>query len=142
MERIRHQTVTVNIPILQTGIPNLSIIPAGQLSDNPQKLLQCAALAELKTELHKNNYFIIFDSPPIAVTADSAILSNIVSKYLLVIRSGVTNVVRLKKIIQKDYPMIEKKVIGSVLNMGEDDIPKKYYSYYYNNSRIGKRSQG
>jgi len=142
IEKIKNQTATVNIPLLQTTTPYLSIIPSGQLSDNPQKLLQCAALSELKNELHNNNYFIIFDSPPIAVTADSAILSNIVSKYLFVIRAGVTNVVRLKKIIHKDYPMIEKKVIGSVLNMGEDEIPKKYYSYYYNNFRIGKRSQG
>ena len=142
LEKIRNQNATINIPIVQTDIPNLSIIPAGQLTDNPQKMLQCAALSELKNELHKNNYFIIFDSPPIAVTADSAILSNIVSRYLLVIRAGTTNVVRLKNIIHKGYPMIEKKVIGSVLNMGEDDVPRKYYSYYYNNSRISKRSQG
>lgn len=141
IEKIKGQPGSVPLPMQQTAIPNLSIIPAGQLSDNPQRLLQCAALAELKAELLKNNYFVIFDSPPIGVTADSAILSNIASKYLLVIRSGVTNVVKLKKIIHKDYPMIEKKVIGSVLNMGEDDIPKKYYSYYYSNARISKRSQ-
>ena len=140
-EKIKGQSITIQLPLQPTTIQNLSIIPAGQLSDNPQKLLQCAALAELKKELQENNYFVIFDSPPIGVTADSAILSNIVSKYLFVIRSGTTNVVKLRKIIHKDYPMIEKKVIGSVLNMCEDDVPKKYYSYYYNNARISKRSQ-
>jgi capsular exopolysaccharide synthesis family protein len=128
----------IQLPLFETGIKNLSIIPSGNLSDNPQKLLQSLALADLKNKLLQDNYFIIFDSPPIAVTADSAILSNIASKYLLVIRSGVTNVIHLRKIIHKDYPMLSSKIIGTVLNMSEDNIPKNYYGYYLNNPRISK----
>jgi capsular exopolysaccharide synthesis family protein len=122
----------VSPSIIKTAIPNLWTMPAGTLIDNPQKLLHSPVLKQLKDDLLKQSFMIIFDSPPVAVAADCAILSNVSSRYLLVIRAGRTNVVTLKKIIVKDYPMINEKVLGVVLNMGDNDVPSRYYSYYQN----------
>jgi len=125
----------VQIPMLPTSIQNLWIIPSGTTDDNPQRLLRSQALAALKQRLINDAFFIIFDSPPVAVAADAAALSNLASKYVLVIKAGQTNVVNLKKIITKDYPMIHEKVLGVVLNMGENTVPSRYYSYYLHSRR-------
>ena len=127
--------VTTQIPLYQTNVPNLWAIPSGTTDDNPQRLLRSPALAALKQRLLQESFFVIFDSPPVAVAADAAVLSHITSKYVLVIRSGHTNVVNLKKIITKDYPMIHEKVLGVVLNMGENTVPHRYYSYYLHDRR-------
>lgn len=134
------QPSSIPLPLQQTSVANLWAIPSGAIDQNPQRLLRSPALASLKERLQQESFFVIFDSPPIAVAADTAILSNLVYKYLLVVRAGRTNVVSLRKILKKDYPMIDKKILGIVLNMGENTIPSRYYSYYYNNNLKRSRS--
>ncbi len=130
---------TINsIPFQRTSVQNLWAISAGSLYDNPQRLLSLPALANLKEQLLKQSFFIVLDSPPIAVTADTAILSNVCSKYVLVVRAAKTNIVQLRKLLVKDYPMIAKKIMGLILNMGENTVPTRYYSYYYNPKKRSK----
>jgi polysaccharide biosynthesis transport protein len=131
---------SVALPLQQTAISNLWAIPSGTIDENPQRLLSSPALASLKQRLLQESFFVIMDSPPVAITADSAMLSNLTSKYVLVVRAGRTNVVSLRKILVKDYPMIDKKILGVVLNMGENTVPTRYYSYYYDNTRKRPRS--
>lgn len=136
----QHSDQTLNsIPFQRTSVQNLWAISAGSMNDNPQRLLSLPVLTNLKEQLLKQSFFVVFDSPPIAVAADTAILSNVCSKYLLVVRASKTNIVHLRKLLVKDYPMIEKKILGLVLNMGENTVPARYYSYYYNNPK--KRSK-
>jgi capsular exopolysaccharide synthesis family protein len=134
------QPSSIPLPLQQTSFANLWAIPSGSVDENPQRLLGSPALASLKQRLLNESFVIIFDSPPVAVAADSAILSNLAYKYLIVVRAGRTNVVNLRKILKKDYPMIDKKVLGVVLNMGENNIPTRYYSYYYNKNLKRPRS--
>lgn len=134
------QPSSIPLPLQQTSIANLWAIPSGAVDENPQRLLRSPALASLKQRLIDDSFFVIFDSPPIAVAPDTAILSNMVHKYLLVVRAGRTNVVSLRKIMTKDYPMIDKMVLGVVLNMGENTVPTRYYSYYYNQNLKRPRS--
>lgn len=125
----------VPLPLYPTAVQNLWIIPSGASDENPQRLLRSPALAALKQQLQNESFFVIFDSPPVAVAADAAVLSNLTSKYVLVIRSGQTNIVQLKKLITKDYPMIHEKILGVILNMGENTVPARYYSYYLQNRK-------
>lgn len=131
---------SVPLPIQPTEIPNLWAIPSGTFDENPPRLLRSPALSALKAQLIQESFFVVIDSPPVAVAADSAILNNLTSKYILVVRSGKTNVVNLRKLLKKDYPMIDSKVLGVILNMGENTVPKRYYSYYYDNTKRRSRS--
>jgi Mrp family chromosome partitioning ATPase len=108
----------------------LWLISSGPPVDNPQKYLNSAAMVALKLRLLQQPFFIVFDTPPIGVASEVAILNNLVSRFLLVLKAGYTNTFDLCKIIQKDFPVIEKKIIGVVLNMGETVRHSKFYKYY------------
>ena len=84
----------------------------------------------LKRRLLQQPFFLVFDSPPIGLATDAALLSNLVSRFLLVVKAGYTNTIELCKIIQKDFPVIESKIMGVILNMGETVKQSSYYKYY------------
>ena len=134
------QASSTSIPLQTTAIPNLWAISSGTMDETPQRLLRSNAMVTLKQRLLDESFFVIIDSPPVAVASDSAILHNLTSKYVLVVRAGSTNIISLRKILTKDYPMIDNKVLGVVLNMGENTVPSRYYSYYFNNARKHSRS--
>jgi capsular exopolysaccharide synthesis family protein len=125
-----NQALPSSIPMQQTCIRNLWLISSGPPVDNPQKYLNSAAMVALKLRLLQQPFFIVFDTPPIGVASEVAILNNLVSRFLLVLKAGYTNTFDLCKIIQKDFPVIEKKIIGVVLNMGETVRHSKFYKYY------------
>lgn len=125
-----NQISSSSIPIQQTGIANLWLISSGHPIDNPQKYLNSTAMVALKQKLVQRPFFLVFDCPPIGITTDAALLNNIVSRFILVIRAGFTNTVNACKIIQKDYPVIDSKLLGVVLNMGENVNLSRYYKYY------------
>lgn len=119
-----------NVPVQRTLNPNLWLISCGQQVDNPQKFLSSTAMIALKRRLLQQPFFLVFDSPPIGLATDAALLSNLVSRFLLVVKAGYTNTIELCKIIQKDFPVIESKIMGVILNMGETVKQSSYYKYY------------
>jgi capsular exopolysaccharide synthesis family protein len=118
------------IPVQKTFNPNLWLVSCGNYVDNPQKYLSSTAMIALKKRMRLQPFFLVFDSPPIGLATDAALLSNLVSRYILVVRAGHTNIINLCKIIQKDFPVIEKQILGVVLNMGETPSNFGYYKYY------------
>lgn len=119
-----------NIPVQKTFNSNLWVVSCGKHVDNPQKYLSSTAMIALKRRMKLQPFFLVFDSPPIGLATDAALLNNLVSRYMLVVKAGHTNIINLCKIIQKDFPVIEKKLLGVVLNMGETVNPSGYYKYY------------
>lgn len=119
-----------NIPVQKTFSSNLWLVSCGQHVDNPQKYLSSTAMVALKRRMRLQPFFLVFDSPPIGFATDAALLNNLTSRYLLVVKAGHTNIINLCKIIQKDFPVVDKKILGVVLNMGEAPSHYGYYKYY------------
>jgi capsular exopolysaccharide synthesis family protein len=119
-----------NIPVQKTFNSNLWLVSCGKYVDNPQKYLSSTAMIALKKRMRLQPFFLVFDSPPIGLATDAALLSNLTSRYLLVVKAGHTNIINLCKIIQMDFPLIDKKILGVVLNMGETSNYYGYYKYY------------
>lgn len=119
-----------HIPVQKTFNSNLWLVSCGKHVDNPQKYLSSTAMIALKRRMRIQPFFMVFDSPPIGLATDAALLNNLASRYMLVVRAGHTNIINLCKIIQKDFPVIEKKILGVVLNMGETINHSSYYKYY------------
>ncbi len=118
-----------NIPVQKTCNSNLWLVSCGKHLDNPQKYLSSTAMIALKRRMRMQPYFLVFDSPPIGLASDAALLSNLASRYVLVARAGHTNIISLYNTIQKEFPVIEKKILGVVLNMGDIVNQSKYYKY-------------
>jgi polysaccharide biosynthesis transport protein len=55
-------------------LPNLSVIPAGRLPQNPSELLSSPRVAEMISELTTEDGIVIIDAPPLNPVADTQVL--------------------------------------------------------------------
>ncbi len=114
--------------ICQTGINNVSLLPAGEASLNPTKVLNSKIMPELIAELRKRqkNGYIFIDSPPVMPTSDPIILNQYVDWVILVVQAGKAP----RKIIHKAAAQLESgKILGVVLN--NLDTVSYQYTYGY-----------
>jgi capsular exopolysaccharide synthesis family protein len=112
--------------IKSTDVQNLSIITSGVFGDTPSELLSSSQLSSVKRILSTMFDIVIMDCPPIGTVSDAAVVCEYFSHYCIVVKAGVTNVRDMTSKL-KEYPLIEKKVIGIVLNFSALDKNLKYY---------------
>jgi polysaccharide biosynthesis transport protein len=118
--------------IQTTAIPDLFFISSGKPEMMSSELLASGRFEQLKKELEKRFSFLIIDSPPLDALADAAILAPLFSGFLIVARAGSTDIPDLSMRIA-EFPIIEEKVLGYVLNNVSHSRTSKYYKYaaYY-----------
>ena len=113
--------------LLKTKLEKLTILPGGKPYNNPSELLtsekMSALLKEVKTR-YKNRYIII-DSPPPQLTAESSAIARQVDGIILVVKYGSTN----REIVYDLINSIGKeKILGVVINWF-DMRSSSYYGY-------------
>ena len=113
--------------LLRTKVERLTILPAGTPPQNPSELLSSKSMASLIQEVTRryDDRLIILDSPPPALTAETAVLARQVDGILFVVKCGKTRMSDLQKIVEK---MGKEKLLGSVVNHYEQSIVD-YYGY-------------
>ena len=114
--------------ILNSGIDKLSILPAGRPPRNPTELLSSNMMIKFLDEV-KERYqdrFLIIDSPPSSVTAESKFLAQHVDGIIYVVMANKTP----RKDIEKAIDNLGKeKILGIVFN-GYEQVRKSYHRYY------------
>ena len=116
---------SLNSLILKTAVNKLSILPGGKPPHNPSELLSSQHMSKLLQEVkyRYSDRYIVIDSPPPKLTAESGAISRQVDGVLLVVEYGRTprNMVSdLIEIIGKD------KILGVILNK----LNMRFTSYY------------
>lgn len=106
-----------NLPelIKKTEVERLSVLPGGEVQDNPTELIGSKKMEALVHEL-KSRYrdrYVIFDSTPLLATAESEVLAKIVDEILIVVRARITPRETVKQAIAS---LEKKKILGFVLN--------------------------
>ena len=121
--------VRVEEVLIKSRINKLSILPAGKPARNPAELLSSNMMARLLEEV-KGRYqdrFIIIDSPPSSVTAETKFLAQHVDGIIYVVMASKTP----RKIIEKAIDNLGRdKVLGIVFN-GYEQVRKSYNRYYH-----------
>jgi len=118
--------------LLSTNINNLTVLPSGKTHHLSHELLASNAMRELVNELSSrySDRIIIFDSPPILVTSEAEVLSDLVGQITLVVEQDKTSQQAVKEALTK---LDSSKVSGLILNkshvLGEGYYG--YYGYYY-----------
>jgi exopolysaccharide/PEP-CTERM locus tyrosine autokinase len=112
-----HLSRGVELPELlrKTCVDKLTILPGGAPPENPSELLSSQAMKHLLEET-KNRYsdrFIIVDSPPPQLTAETTALAKHIDGILIVIRSGSTPRAQVNELVEK---LGREKILGVVLN--------------------------
>ena len=114
--------------IKKTAIKNLDVIPVGKIPPNPGDMLVSKKLQEILKELEEKYDFIVIDSPPIGLVADTILLMKDMDVSLIVVRAGYSKRIFIKNTdkLVKDYNI---KNVGYVLNYVKPS--EIYYGYGY-----------
>jgi protein-tyrosine kinase len=114
--------------ILKSGIDKLSILPAGKPPRNPTELLSSNMMITFLDEVKERfqDRFLIIDSPPSSVTAETKFLAQHVDAIIYVVMANKTP----RKDIEKAIDNLGRdKILGIVFN-GYEQVRKSYYRYY------------
>lgn len=108
--------------------PNLDILPGGPVPPNPTELVAREHLEHAIEELKKHYDYILLDTAPIAMIADTAIIGRIADMCVYVCRADVTPKDGFEYIntLQK-----EKKFKKIVTVINDIDMSKRKHSYGY-----------
>jgi exopolysaccharide/PEP-CTERM locus tyrosine autokinase len=118
----------------KTDVERLRFIPAGHLNEFSTELLASNKMKLLAEEISTrySDRIIIFDSPPLLVTSQAAVLSHLMGQKVLVIESGKTP----QSAVDESLNLFDKdEVVGLVLNKSRRSSLRGYYygSYYDRN---------
>lgn len=115
-------------------VPYLDILTSGTIPPNPSELICAAAFTSLVDKLKEEYDYVIFDSPPIGVVADTLLLKNLAAGYVIVIREKETTHGDIEKMLES-FKLADTRVLG-FLKVGCNPKARKkskngfYYEYY------------
>ena len=116
--------------LIKTGVGKLTLFPAGKTVRNPVELISSQKMAELIQEM-KHRYpdrYIIIDTPPVLLFAETFFLSTLVDGVIFLVREGLTSMQNISDALTvlKGTP-----VLGLVYNDVNQDVSDSRYGYYY-----------
>jgi exopolysaccharide/PEP-CTERM locus tyrosine autokinase len=114
--------------MLSTNIDKLRILPAGDLHTHANELLASERMRKLMVELSENysDRVIVFDSPPLLLTTEAAVLANFMGQIVFVVSADATPHHAVSQAIEH---IGEDKMVGMVLNRARRRSNPYYYSY-------------
>ena len=113
--------------------PNLIFVPAGPNPPNPAEMLASPKMKTFMDMLVKYADCVIFDTPPVSVVTDAAVLSRYADGVLLVCRPGVTTI-QGAQLSKKNLEAVQARVLGVVLNGYDTKKSSRKDGYYYSYS--------
>jgi capsular exopolysaccharide synthesis family protein len=115
--------------IIETKIPNLSLIPRGTIAPNPSELLESPRAVKLLNNLKQLYDYIILDSGPTIGLPDALILARYADKVIIVSSLNYTPIDMLEN-TKKSLENVNAKIAGVVVNRVKGSS-SSYYSKYY-----------
>ena len=121
--------------LLKTDISKLTVLPGGRPPHNPAELLSSREMSQLLQEVKErySDRYIIIDSPPPQLTAETGAIARQVDAIIIVVKYGSTP----RGIVEELVDTLGKeKIIGCVMNWF-DMRSSTYYGY----GKYGKYSK-
>ena len=124
--------VSLEEMVKPTKIPNLHLLPSGQLPRAALGLLDSQRMRDLVNNLKARYDYVLFDAPPLMGVSDASILASEVDAVLLVVQYRKyprTMSARAKRVVDN----VGGRILGVVLNninVMRDDYYYYYHSYY------------
>lgn len=126
--------------ITPTDMPNVSFLDVEPNIPNPADLFASRAYEWLVEQLSERFDYVIFDTPPVGIFVDAAVLSRLVDGVIMVVRTGGPK----RSEVQAAYDQL-KKADAHVIGACATFCPRtnvEYYAYYNsNNERIGSSDE-
>lgn len=123
-------SVNINKYIQISGIPNLHIIPSGNIPPNPSELLSSPNMEKFLKALNSQYDIVICDGTPCMLVSDSVILSKIVDTTVIVTANRSTKLNTLLK-IKKSIEIVGGNIGGTIINKMQQSSKSYQNEYYY-----------
>lgn len=104
-----------SLPIQETSVPGLQLLPSGPLPPRPADLLGSRRMGVLIERLRAAADIVLFDTPPVVAVTDAAVLAPRVDGVLLVLYAGHTRRDRARQARQV-LEKVKANIVGVVLN--------------------------
>ncbi|MGC9347037.1 MAG: CpsD/CapB family tyrosine-protein kinase [Anaerolineae bacterium] len=107
------------ISLVETGVNGLRLLPSGALPPNPADILNSEKMKSLLDSLKASADVVIFQTPPVTVAVDAALLAAETDGLLMVIRSGHTR----KDRVEQAKELLERfrvRLLGAVMTDASD----------------------
>lgn len=121
-------TASVEEVVHPTGLPNISIVPAGPLPPTPSAILDSNFARRIGTELLELGDLMVFDCPPLSVGADASVLASWLDGTLMVVDLD-NSTDRSVRAGLAQLAAVEAIVLGLVLNR-DSTLETRSYNYY------------
>ena len=122
--------------LVKTDIKKLTILPGGRPPHNPAELLSSRKMSQLLEEVKErySDRYIIIDSPPPQLTAETGAIARQVDAIIIVVKYGSTPREVVEELVET---LGKEKIIGCVMNWFDMRSSTYYgygkYSKYYRN---------
>ncbi|MGY6529271.1 MAG: GumC family protein [Cyanobacterium sp.] len=123
--------------IQPSSMDNVDVLFAGRAPSDPLTLLASHEMFLLTEKLKEQYDLIIFDAPPVTVSADALVLSKISDGMLFIVRYGKAKKSLLES-VKEALDKSEVNVLGLILNCfpaNKDNYDSYYQNYYRNKSK-------
>ena len=100
--------------LLETVVPGVSLLPAGAQPPNPADILGSQKMEQLLRALKAQADVVIFDTPPVNVAVDAAVLATKADGLLLTVRYGHTRRDHIAQ-AQETLERFRVRLLGAVL---------------------------
>ena len=137
---LTHDHVSLDDVLQTVPTENLGILTSGPLAEDPSQLLGSERMSELIKLMQQRADVVIFDSPPVMVVGDAAILARQVDNTLLVIDSGNTRPAMAQH-SKEALELAKAHLSGVVLNRLSTRSSGYYYYYAEDGQRQRRRVQ-
>ncbi len=114
----------------ETEVPNLYLMPSGNVPPNPSELLSTPQMVNLLEKLKDISDLIIIDGTPSKLVTDAIVLSRIVDSTIIVAGHNMAKKEDLSKIV-RDIKNVGGNIAGVVYNKKPVSNKKKNETYYY-----------
>lgn len=121
---------------IDTQLPTLKLLIAGQPSDSPYEVLDPARVVPVTGQLRELFDAVVVDSPPILGAGDALKFSGASDAVLFVLEAGRTDV-RQATWAKRLLSSVNAKVAGALLNRAGETMA--YYHYNYSRSEDGRK---
>jgi len=112
----------------ETGVENLRILTSGPLPPNPSDLLGSQKMRGLFDQFRTGPDVVIFDSPPLQLVSDAAVLAMEADGVVLVADAGGTRRTAARQTADR-LKQLGVHILGVALNRVPSHRPKGYYYY-------------
>lgn len=129
MDLIKDETLDVSEVLLQTDMPALKVIPAGQRDRYATELLGSQRMEAITKELADRypDRIILFDSPPMLQTAEAPVLAALMGRVLVVVHAGQSP----QQAVAAAVELIGDRPTNIILNKSRMKHNADYYGGYY-----------